>query len=164
MHKPIIITLLLVLSSLFIKAQDKAHFQPDSMIKVIPDGRHALFTINGKLQSPDDIRFKLLSYAPSAAEYNMTKNNLTWAFISTGGFAVSSVASTIEFAHNNKNAGVTTGIVNGSPGFIYQHHSYTGAYIFTGIATAFAVTAIINFVKAAKHSQRALKLYNQQFE
>jgi len=170
MKKLIVITILLLFSSLLIKAQDttKSKAQPDSIIKVIPfgEGKHSsyLYTIGGKLQTPDDIKIRLLSYAPSAAEFAMAKNNATWGYISWAGFGASSIAAVIEFATHNKHTGETTGIVNGEPAFIYQHHSQAGAYILTGAATAFFTAAIINLVKAGKHSNRALKLYNQRFE
>jgi len=170
MKKLIVITILLLFSSLLIKAQDttKSKAQPDSIIKVIPfgEGKHSsyLYTIDGKLQTPDDVKIRLLSYAPSATEFAMAKNNATWCYISWGGFAASGIAAVIEYATHNKDAGETTGFVNGQPAFIYQHHSLTGAYVFTGLATAFLVAEIVNLVKAGKHANRALKLYNQRFE
>ena len=166
----IIITVLLLFSSLLIKAQDTTKFkaQQDSVIKVIPfgEGRHSsyLYTIGGKLQTPEDVKIRLLSYAPSAQEYSKAKNNLTWGYVSGGGFFVTQIAAVVEFATHNKHAGETTGFVNGQPAFIYQHHSLAGAYIFTGIAAGFLTSAIINWVKAGKHGNRALKLYNQRFE
>jgi len=170
MKKPVIITMFLLASSLLVKAQDnvKQQAQPDSIIKIVPIdvGRHVSYicTIGGKIQSPEDIKIKLLAYAPSAREFGKTKTNLTWAYVSSAGFALSGLAATLEFAHNNKMAGETTGFVNGQPAFIYQHHSLAGAYIFTGLATAFLASAIINYVHAAKHGNKALNVYNQRFE
>ena len=170
MKKLLIITMVLLCASLLIKAQDTTKFkaQPDSVIKVIPfgEGRHSsyLYTIGGKLQTPDDIKVRLLSYAPSAAEFARAKNNATWCYISGGGFAASGIAAVIVFATHNKNAGATTGFVNGQAAFIYQHHSLTGAYVLTGMATAFFVAEIVNLVKAGRHANKALKLYNQRFE
>ena len=170
MKKPIIITLLLLLSSFLIKAQDtvKRHPQPDSLIKIIPfsEGRHDgyLYTINGKLQSPDDIRMKLLSYQPSAMEYKAAKNNLRWSFISLGGVTASGFAALIEFKNNSKYNGVSSAIINGQAQFIYQHHSETAAYVFTGITTGFLVAEVVTLIKAAKHGKKAFKLYNQRFE
>lgn len=170
MKKLITITILLLSASLLTKAQDtpKAKAQPDSLIKIIPfgEGKHTayLYTIGGKLQTPEDVKMKLLSYAPAAAEYSIAKTNATWGYISWGGFAASSAAAVIVFATHNKHAGETTGFVNGQPAFIYQPHSLTGAYILTGVATAFLTSAIINLVKAGKHSKNALRLYNQRFE
>ena len=166
MKTPIVITAILLLSSLFVKAQDSktSRAQPDSMIKVIPfgDGRHSgyLYTIGGKLQTPEDVKLKLLAYAPSAQEYHKAKTNLTWGIVSVSGFALSSLAATIEYATHNKHAGETTGLVNGEPGFIYQHHSLTGAYIFTGMASAFLISSIVNFVQGAKHANKAVHAYN----
>jgi hypothetical protein len=171
MKKPgIIIFLLLFSSFLLLKAQDikKSPSQPDSLIKVIPfgAGRHTyyLYNVGGKLQTREDVAIRLLAYAPSAAEYHKAKNNSTWVFISCGGFVASSIGATIEFANNNKQGGGTPAIVNGQPGFIYQHKTLTGAYFFTGAATAFLVSSIINLSKAAFHSNNSIKLYNQRFE
>ena len=170
MKKPIIIALLLLSSSLLLKAQDntKPKAQPDSIIKVIPagEGRHSyyLYTIGGKLQTREDVAIRLMAYTPSAEEYHAAKNNITWVYVSGAGFAASSIGSIIEYANNNKNAGATTGFVNGEPAIIYQHHNLTGAYVLTGLATAFLVSSIINLSKAAFHSNKAIKLYNQRFE
>jgi hypothetical protein len=170
MKNPIIITILLLLSSALVKAQDtkKSSSQPDSIIKVIPvgEGRYTdfLYTIGGKLQTREDVAIRLMAYAPSAEEYHAAKNNITWVYVSSTGFALSGLAAAIEFAKNNKHAGETTGFVNGQPAFIYQHHSLTGAYIFTGVATAFLVSSVIHLSKAAFHGKRALRLYNQRFE
>jgi hypothetical protein len=170
MKKPIIILLFLLLPALFATAQDmvKTRSQPDSIIEVVPVqvGSHIsyLYTIGGKIQTPMNVRIKLLAYTPSATEYHQAKTDATWGYALSAGFAVSAAAAVIEFAHNNKWAGATTGPVNGEAGFIYQHHSLAGAYIFTGIATAFLTSSIINFVHAVKHTNKALKVYNQRFE
>lgn len=170
MKKSIVITLTLVLCALFSQAQDNTphRSQPDSLIKSIPvgEGSHSsyLYTIGGKLQTPEDIRIRLLAYAPSAMEFRAAKKNAAWSLVSLGGFAASAVTATIEYATHNKMAGETTGIVDGKAAFIYQHHNLTGAYVFTGLASAFLVSTVINFVKAAKHSKRALKLYNERYE
>jgi hypothetical protein len=170
MKNSLVITLLLSASSLLAKAQDAIQHnpQPDSIIKIIPigEGRHSsyLYTIGGKLQTREDVAVRLMAYAPSAKEFHFAKNNATWSYVSLGGFAASGVAATLEFAHNNKHAGETTGIVNGQAGFIYQHHNLTGAYVFTGLATAFLFSSIINLVHANAHSEKALKLYNARFE
>ena len=171
MKKPIIITLLLLLLALFVKAQDSLrshHAQPDSIIKLVPFdvGSHTsyMYTIGGKIVPPDDVKARILAYAPSAGEYHKAKTNLTWGIISSVGLAGSAGAAVIEFATRSKMAGATTGIVNGQAGFIYQQHSHTGAYIFTGLASAFLVSSIINYVHAMKHAHKALNLYNQRFE
>ena len=162
------ITILLLLSTIVAKAQEVKKAQPDSIIRVIPvgDPRHSsyLYTIGDKLRTSDEVAVKLMAYAPSAAEYHAAKNNITWAYVSFSGAAISSLGAVIEFAKNNKNAGVTTGFVNGQPTFIYQHHSLTGAYVFTGLATAFLVSSIVNLSRVAFHGNKALKLYNQRFE
>ena len=171
MKKPVIITLLLLLSTLIVKAQDSLrshHAQPDSVIKLVPFdvGSHTsyLYTIDGKIVPPEDVKARILAYAPSAGEYHKAKTNLTWGIITTGGFAASMAGAVIEFTTHNKHAGETTGFVNGEPEFIYQHHSLAGAYILTGAASAFLVTSIINYVHAARHAHKMLNLYNQQFQ
>ena len=171
MKKPFIITLLLLLSSLILRAQDSIpshHAQPDSVIKIVPFdvGSHTsyLYTIGGKIQTPEDVKIRIMAYAPSAEEYYKAKTAITWSYVSGAGFVASSALAIIQYAHNNKMAGAVAADVNGQPGFIYQHHSLTSAYVFTSIATAFFTSAIINFIHAAKHSNKALKLYNQRFE
>ncbi|ASU32711.1 hypothetical protein [Mucilaginibacter xinganensis] len=170
MKKLILITVLLLSASLFTRAQDttRSKAQPDSIIKVIPfgEGTHTahLYTIGGKLQTPEDVKMRLLSYAPSAAEYNLAKSNITWGYISFTGFVASGTGAAIAFAKTSKFAGETTALVNGQPTFIYQHHNKTAAYILTGVATAFLTTAIIKLVHSGRHGNRALKLYNQRFE
>jgi len=170
MKKFIIMAILLIASFSLLKAQEttKPKAQPDSIIKVIPigEGRSSsyLYTIGGRLQTREDVAIRLMAYAPSAVEYHAAKNAATWLYVSFGGFAVTSLAAVIDFAKNNKNAGLTTGFVNGQPTFIYAHHNLTGAYVLTGIAGAFLVSSIIHFSKVAFHGKRALWLYNQRFE
>jgi len=178
MKKPVIITTLLLLSSFLLKAQApvKSTAQPDSIIKVIPygEGRYGgyLYTIGGKLQTPEDVKIRLLAYAPSAGEYQKARNEITWTYISMGGAAISSGISIAEYVHharqnyNNSIPAVT--YVNGYPTSITpaQPHnsSLTGAYIFTGVATAFLFTTFFHMVRASRHVDKALKLYNQRFE
>jgi hypothetical protein len=170
MKKPIIIALLLLSSSLLLKAQDnvKPKAQPDSIIKVIPAGEgrdsYYLYTIGGKLQTRQDVAIRLMAYAPSAEEYHAFRNNVTWTYVSFGGATIAGIAAAIEFAKNNKNAGATTGNVNGQPTIIYQHHNLTGAYILTGAATAFLASSIIRLSEAIFHGKKAIKVYNQRFE
>lgn len=165
-----IFTILLLPSSFLLKAQDniKPKAQPDSIIKVIPvgEGRHSsyLYTVGGKLQTREDVAIRLMAYAPSAEEYHAFKNNATWAYVSFGGLAVTSLAAGIEYGQNNKLAGATVGFVNGEPATIYQHHNLTPAYVLTGVATAFLVSSIINLSKAIFHGKKAIRLYNQRFE
>ena len=170
MKKQLIILILVLLSSFTLKAQysNPPHAQPDSVIKIVPFGNGEntsyVYTIGGKIQTPEEVRMKLLAYAPSADEYHKAKSNSTWAIISIGGLALSTGAAVIEYATHNKNAGATATDVNGEAGFNYQHHSLTGAYIFTGVASAFLVSSIINYLSYKKHASKALKLYNQRFE
>jgi hypothetical protein len=164
------ITFLLLLSSLLIKAQDNQHPQskPDSIIKLIPvgEGNHTsyLYTIGGRLQTREDVLIRLMRYAPSAVEASKAKNDATWGYVSFAGAGVSAIAATILYATHNKHVGETVGNVNGQTGFIYQHHSLAGAYVLTGIATGFLTSTIINLVNAGKHGNKALRLYNSQYE
>ena len=170
MKKLFMLTILLTGTSFLLKAQDnlKHKAQPDSIIKIIPfgEGRNTgyLYTIGGKLATREDVAIKLLAYTPSAMDYHADRNNITWTWVSFSGFAVTSFAAGLDFARNNKNAGITSAFVNGQPEFIYQHHNLTGAYVLTGMATAFLASSIINFARAAFHANRSIQLYNQQYQ
>jgi len=170
MKKLFILTILLTGSSFLLKAQDnlKHKAQPDSIIKIIPfgEGRQAdyLYTIGGKLETREDVAIRLLAYTPSAMEYHAAKNNAAWVYVSFAGTAITGLAAGIEYGKNNKMAGETTGFVNGQPAIIYQHHSLTGAYVLTGAATAFLASSFINLVRAGFHINRAIILYNQQYQ
>ena len=169
MKKSAVITFLFLLAATILNAQDikKSQAQPDSIIKVIPyaDGRHVIYvySVGGRVQSPEEIKLRLLSYNPSAAEYHKVENNITWAYISGGGFVAGSIGSLIAFAHSAKqslNSSYTT-----SNGTIVDHEpNFTARWVFTGIATGFAVAALINIAKAGKHGKKAIDLYNQRFE
>ena len=170
MKSLITVVALLLLSSALVKAQDvkKTVTQPDSLIKLIPagEGRHSfyLYTIGGKLQTREDVIIRLMAYAPAAQEYHAARNSATWAYVSFGAAGVSALAATLEYANNNRLAGATTGFANGEPVIIYQHHSLTGAYVLTGLATGFLISSFINLSRAAFHGDRAIYLYNQQYE
>jgi hypothetical protein len=170
MKMPIFIRLLLLFSSLLIKAQDNQHVQskPDSIIKLIPvgEGKYTsyLYTIGGKLQTREDVLIRLMRYTPSAVELSSAKKDATWGYVSIAGAGASGIIATILYATHNSHVGETVGMVNGQPEFIYQHHSLTGAYVFTGLATGFLVAAIINMANSGKHTNKALKLYNSQYE
>ncbi len=168
MKKQILIAFLLLCSASLIKAQDIKKSQPDSLIKIIPfgEGKHTsyLYTIGGKLQTREDVLIRLMRYAPSAVEGSKAKTEATWGYVSWGGTGLSLIAATIVYATHNSHVGETVGIVNGQTAFIYQHHSLAGAYILTGIATGFLTSAIINLVNARKHADKALELYNEQYQ
>jgi len=155
MKRSLIILIILLASSILAKAQVAQHAQPDSVIKVTPTktGTHTTYayTVAGKVQTPDEVKIKLLAYAPSANEYRTAKVETKWAIISTAGFALSAIGAVIEYADNNKSSAT-------------EHHSLTGAYLFTGAATAFFTSAVINLVQAGKHKNKAMKVYNQRFE
>ncbi len=172
------LSLFSLLSGLILQAQDNAmphqdnssasHPQPDSVIKLIPVevGRHIsyLYSVGGKLQTPEDIRARVLNYAPSADEYRLARRNFTWSYVLFAGLGASMIGATVEYAANNRHAGETVGLVNGQPGFIYQQHSLTAAYVLTGAATGFLISSVITYVSGRQHSRKALQLYNRRFE
>jgi hypothetical protein len=170
MKKLIVITVVFLSVAVAAHAQENQapHAQPDSIIKVVPitvgDQQGLIYTIGGKIVTPEDVKIRLLAYAPSALEYGKTKTDLTWSYASFGASAIASTLAVIDYAHNNKMAGETTGFVNGQPAFIYQQHSLTGAYVLTGLATAFLTVAVIELVHAATHGKKAMNTYNQRFE
>jgi hypothetical protein len=158
MKTKIILTIIFILPVFLLKAQQaiKSQAQPDSIIKFIPvqtlDTVVYAYTIGGKLVTRQEVAFQLKTYAPSAKEYHQFKNNMTWGNVSTVAFGVSSFASLLAFHNSNKNT--ASGTV----------HNNSGSYVFTGVATAFLCTALINWISAAKHFKRSIKIYNQRFE
>jgi hypothetical protein len=167
-------SLALTLSVLFLSSvlhaqnMPSSHPQPDSIIRIIPAGSgrdtYALYTIGGRLVTPEEVKVRLAGYPPSAAEYTIARHNITGAWISFGGLAVSGAWAVYEYAHNNKIASATPALVNGQAGFTYQKRSLTGAYVLTGVATGCLTAMIITFVTAAHHTHKALRVYNQRFE
>jgi hypothetical protein len=168
MKKLLIVIVLSLFSSAILKAQDAQKAQPDSIIKRAPysSGRHVgyLYIIGGKVQSPGDIKMKLLSYQPSAFELKAAEKNMRWSFISLGGVAVAGTAALIEFSHNNRYIGQTTQIIDGQTHVTYIKHNQTAAYVLSGVAGGFLVAEIATLINAGKHSKKAFKLYNQRFE
>ena len=170
MNKCLIIIIISVFSSFIVKAQDapKPKAQPDSVIKLatFTSGRRAgyTYTIDGKIQSPEDIRMKLLSYPPSAIELNAAKRNMQVSFISLCGVGVSGIAALIEYNANNKYIGQTTTVVDGQSQVSYIKHNETAAYVLTGIAGGFLIAEITTLIKASSHRKKAFRLYNQRFE
>lgn len=168
--KPLLLAgLLSLFSFLSVHAQDSttSHPQPDSVIKIIPFGQGKytgyLYTIGGRIQSPEDVKLRLLSYAPSAAEFALAKENATWSWICLSAFAVSTLAAAVEFKNNNQYAGTSTTSANGDP-ITYQQHDLTGGYLFLGTGIGFGTTAFITLFKAKKHQKESLRLYNRRFE
>lgn len=149
-------------AALFSYGQDVKKPQPDSLIKVIPDGRHFLYTIDGKLQSQEDIKMRLFSYTPSANEYNSAKNNFIWGAALAIGSGLASLGAVVEFARDNKLNGATINYNGG--GFIYQQHDKTGAYILTVATASLLTAAIITLVNGSKHAKKSLWLYNLRFQ
>jgi len=80
--------------------------------------------------------------------------------VSIIGFGLSGVGATLEFIDNG---GGSTGSVSGQQTSA-AHHSLTGAYVLTGVATAFVLSAIFHGISAKHHAHKALALYNQRYE
>jgi len=167
-------SLALTLSAIFLSfvlhAQNMppSHPQPDSIIRIIPAGEgkysYLLYTIGGRLVTPEEVKVRVAGYPPSAEEYTIARHNITWSWISFGGLGVSGTWAVIEYAHNNKIASATPALVNGQAGFVYQKRSLTGAYVLTAVAAGFLTSAIITAVTASHHTRKALQVYNQRFE
>ncbi len=166
MKKQLLILFLLAFSSLAVHAQYAKTPQPDSVIKIIPIGEGKYqgyaYTIGGKLYTRQDVAIRLLSYAPSASEYNLAKSNITWGFVLFAGSGLAGIGAIAEFAHDNKLNGST--LNPDGNGFIYQQHNKTGAYVLTGVAVGLLTTAIITLVSGSKHGKKSLGLYNQRFQ
>lgn len=161
MKTKIILAALFIFSHYLLHAQQsiKSTARPDSIIKIIPlesvDDVVYAYTIGGKLHMREDVIIRLKAYAPSAEEYHKSKTDITWGYISGGGFALSSFASVINFRNQSKNYVATMGA---------SGRNYSGAYIFTGLASAFVGSAIINWVNGLKHFKKSIAIYNQRFE
>ena len=163
MTKNLLITITFLLLTQFLKAQTSQphNAQPDSVIKMVQifgDGHtYNALTIGGKLATQQEVRIKLLAYDPSAIEVHKAITDITWTYISLVGFGASTSIAIADFAHHSGEK-----LVNDEP--THQHNSLTGAYIFTGAATAFLSATIYHFIRSAKHGQKALSIYNQRFE
>jgi hypothetical protein len=171
MKKQSLILFILLFASVLCHAQETKRAQPDSIIKIIPlEGRHDgyLYTIGGKLYTRQEVVYRLLSYAPSATEFNKAKNDLTWAYVSFIGGGLSAGGAILAFAHDNKLNGSSSAITgsgtNATITTYYVHHDKTAAYVLTGASVALLTTAIIEAVNGSAHVNKALSLYNFQFE
>jgi len=165
--KKLLFIVFIVASALsFAHAQELRKSQPDSLIKPIPFGYgpHTgyLFTVGGKLQTPDEIKARLLSYAPSAAEFSTAKKDVTWGFVFSGGAGVAGIGAVIAFSHANRLNGAAFN--SSGTGFVYQDHNKTGAYILTGAAIGFLTASITTWINGAIHAHRSIYLYNQQYQ
>jgi hypothetical protein len=166
MKKPIILTVLFLLSSVVMYAQGNTNTKPDSTIKIIPDGRHFLYTVNGKLVSPYEVKQMILNYPPSAAEYRLARNNGAWSISLFTASAISGVLAGIQYGHHGLSTQPNgTAFVNGQPTFTYgQPTSLTGAHLLTGAAIGMLVPAIMTWIGAVKHGNRAVSLFNSRYQ
>jgi hypothetical protein len=118
-----------------------------------------LYTIGGKLASKEDVAYRLLNYAPSAAEYNAAKQNVKVGCILYGGAAAGSLGSVLAFVGGNKSVPTTftDNYGNSVSGSTYQHN-YTGAVILTGVAWGLATAAFITILKAPGQMNKSMAL------
>jgi len=108
----------------------------------------------------------ILNYPPAAKEYRLARTNATWSFSLFTASAVSGLIAGIEYGHHGQSTQPNgTTFVNGQPAFTYgQPSSLTGAHILTGMAIGMLVPAIITWVSAADHSNKAFSLFNSQYQ
>ncbi|WP_461464030.1 hypothetical protein [Mucilaginibacter sp.] len=136
-------------------AQDKpgTNAKADSIIKKAPTeiiGHTAYdYSINGKMQTSENIKARLYAYAPSKVELLKSSKETSWLGVSIMGFGISGVGATLEFIDKNGSA---------------THYSLSGAYVLSGVATAFVFSTIFHSIKAKKHANKAFAAYNQQYQ
>lgn len=136
-------------------AQNKpnSNAKPDSIIKKIPTEvvGHTTYeySINGKMQTPEDVKARLYAYAPSKVELQKSSRETSYLGLSIVGFGLSGVGATLEYIDNEGSG---------------PHHNLSGAYALTGVATAFVVSAILHSISAKHHSHKALALYNERYQ
>jgi len=150
-----IITTLFTFASVVALAQDKSgsKLKPDSIIKEIPtqviDHKAYGYSINGKMQTSEDVKVRLYAYAPSKTELLKSTQQTTYLGLSIIGVGLSGAGATLEYIDNE----------GGGP-----HHNLTGAYVLTGAATALIISAIYHGINASHHSHKALALYNGRYQ
>jgi hypothetical protein len=153
MIKRSVITTLLILASFIAFAQDKTGsiIKADSTIIRIPTEivGHTRYdyTIAGKKQTTEEVEARLYAYAPSKVEVLKSSRETSLYGLSFIGFGISGVGATLEY-------------IDGSG----PHHNLNGAYVLTGVATAFVISAILHGVSAKHHAHKALVLYNQRYQ
>jgi len=166
MIKKSVITTFLIMASFVALAQDKpnTNTKADSIIKWIPAKivGHAQYdyTINGKMQTSEDVKARLYAYAPSKVELLKSSREASLYGLSVIGFALSGAGATLEFIDKS---GGSINAANGQETST-SHHSLTGGYVLSGVATALVFSAIFHGLSAKRHAHRALALYNQQYE
>jgi hypothetical protein len=155
MIKKSVITTLLIIASFVALAQDKpvTNAKADSVIKRMPTEiiSHTAYdySINGKMQTSEEVKARLYAYAPSKVELLRSSRETSWLGVSIIGFGLSGIAATLEFI--DKSGSVT-------------HYNSNGAYVLSGVATALVFSAIFHSIRAKRHSNKALALYNQQYQ
>jgi hypothetical protein len=178
MKKQFLISFFLLFTVELTHAQEAKHAQPDSVIKIIPlEGRHDgyLYTIGGKLYTRQEVVNRLLSYSPSATEFNAGKKDLTWCYVSFTASGLAGLGAVLAFAHDNKLNGSYSYFTGSSPNPVgpstptgiatyYPHHDKTAAYVLTGASVGLLVTAIIEAANGSKHVNNSLSIYNMRFE
>lgn len=154
---------LLMLSCSVAFSQEIRKSQPDSLIKLVPDawGRHFFYTVGGQVQSPYDIRMRLLSYDPSAVEYRAGRKDLIWGISLSSASGIAGFAAAVIFANNSVNS---TKLDPSGYGFIHTHPNQTAGYILTGAAVGMLTVGIIDLVKGSGHLKKSFWLYNMRFQ
>lgn len=144
-------------------SQEVRKSQPDSLIKLVSDawGRHFFYTVGSQVQSPYDIRMRLLSYDPSAVEYRAGRKDLTWGMGLASASGIAGFAGGVIFISNSVNS---TKLDPSGYGFIHTHPNQTAGYILTGTAVVMLTVAIIDLVKGSGHLKKSFWLYNVRFQ
>ena len=136
-----------------VMAQDKpnGNIKADSIINPIPTEivghTQYHYTINGNKQTSEEVKARLYAYSPSKVELHKSSRETSLYGLSVIGFGISAVGATLEY-------------IDGSG----PNHSLNGAYVLTGVATAFVISSIFHGLSAKHHSHKALALYNQQYQ
>ena len=108
----------------------------------------------------------ILNYPPSATEYRLARNNGTWSISLFAASGIAGVLAGIQYGHHGLSTQPNgTTFINGQPAFTYgQPSSLTSAHILMGAAIGMLVPAIITWVSAAKHGNKAFSLFNSQYQ
>jgi hypothetical protein len=166
MIKQSVITTLLTMASFVVLAQDRpsTNVKADSIIKRITTeivGRTQYnYVINGEMQTSEVVKARLYAYAPSRVELLKSSTQASLYGLSIIGFALSGTGATLEFIDKS---GGPMNAVNGQE-TSGSHHSLTGGYVLSGVATVLIFSAIFHGLSAKRHAHKALALYNQRYE
>lgn len=163
MKTKLLLLFLVLLTSFVAFSQEIRTSQPDSLIKIVPDawGRHFFYTVDGEVQSPYDIRMRLLSYDPSAVEYKAGRKDIAWGIGLSSASGIAGFVGGTLFINNSINS---TKLDPSGYGFIHTRPDQTAAYLLTGAAVGMLTVAIIDLVKGSAHLKKSFWLYNIRFQ